>query len=196
MTENVTGADRELHAALNLFWASGAETTSYPEIVAATGLSRKALYARWPDKQALVEATLEGYRRTVLAGMLETLTREGPAAFWDRLEEATRVPGWNGCYLMRTGSGPLRTEPAVAAALAEYLDALHEAFRRRLREASLPVPPDLAAKQCVALLALISQRGAAEGAGPAVADLVSAGRRTCGMSQAAGTGGVADRDAG
>jgi AcrR family transcriptional regulator len=180
MTEN--GADRALNAALELFWAAGAETASYPEIVAATGLSRKALYARWSDKQTLVAATLDGYRRTVLAGMLGTLTGEGPAAFWDRLEAATRAPGWNGCYLMRTGAGPLRAEPAVAAALAEYLAALHAGFRMALTGASLPVPPDLAATQCVALLALISQRGAAEGAGPAVADLVAAGRRTCGVS--------------
>lgn len=183
MTENVTSADRPLQAALGLFWAEGAETASYPEIVAATGLSRKALYARWPDKTSLVAATLDGYRRTILSGMLATLADEGPAAFWDRLEAATRVEGWNGCYLMRTGSGPLRNDPAVAAALSEYLGALDTAFCTALRGRDLPVPSDLAAAHCVALLALISQRGAAEGASPAVGALISAGRRTCGLSQ-------------
>jgi AcrR family transcriptional regulator len=187
MTEHVTLAGKQLEAALGLFWAEGAETTSYPEIVAATGLSRKALYARWPDKQALVAATLENYRQTVLAGMLATLTEAGPAAFWDLLESGTRTPGWNGCYLMRTGAGPLRSDPAVAGALSEYLSALHGAFCTALQGKPLSVSPELAATQCVALLALISQRGAAEGAGPAVAALIEAGRRTCGV-----TGSAAD----
>jgi AcrR family transcriptional regulator len=184
MTENVIDPDSALNAALDLFWAEGAETTSYPEIVAATGLSRKALYARWPDKQVLIAATLDSYRRTVLTAMLATLATEGPSAFWDRLEAATRTKGWNGCYLMRTGSGALRNEPAVAAAQAEYLGALHDAFCAALRGRNLAVPADLAALQCVALLTLISQRGAAEGAGPAVAALISAGRVTCGLSDA------------
>lgn len=182
MTEIVTEADKVLNAALDLFWAAGAETASYPDIVAATGLSRKALYARWPDKQTLVAATLDGYRRTVLSEMLATLSGQGPVAFWDRLEAATRAPGWNGCYLMRTGAGPLRNDPSVAAALSEYLDALHNAFLAALATRPLSVPSDLAATQCVALLALISQRGAAEGASPAVEALIFAGRRTCGLS--------------
>jgi AcrR family transcriptional regulator len=183
MTEHVTTAETALEAALGLFWTEGAETASYPEIVAATGLSRKALYARWPDKQSLVAATLEGYRHTVLAGMLATLTEAGPAAFWDRLEAAVRLKGWNGCYLMRTGSGPLRADPAVYGALSEYLGALEAAFRLALRDRPLAVPAELAAVQCVALLALISQRGAAEGAGPSVDALIAAGRRTCGVTE-------------
>jgi AcrR family transcriptional regulator len=181
MTENVTDVDRALQSALDLFWAEGAETASYPEIVTATGLSRKALYARWPDKQTLVAATLDGYRRTVLAEMLAILAGQGPSAFWDRLEAATRAPRWNGCYLMRTGAGPLRNDAGVAAALSEYLGALHEGFLRALQDRVLPVPPELAATQCVALLTLISQRGAAEGANPSIADLIEAGRRTCGL---------------
>ena len=181
MTENVIETDTALRAALDLFWSEGAETTSYPEIVKATGLSRKALYARWTDKHALVVATLEDYRSTVLSEMLAALTAAGPAAFWDRLEAATRTPGWNGCYLMRTGSGPLRSDPAVAAALSEYLGALHAAFCAALGGGSLPVPAELAATQCVALLALVSQRGAAEGPGPTVDTLIEAGRTTCGV---------------
>jgi AcrR family transcriptional regulator len=181
MTEDVKPEERALQSALGLFWAEGAETASYPEIVAATGLSRKALYARWPDKQALVAATLEAYRQAVLAGMLATLTEAGPKAFWDRLEGATRIKGWNGCYLMRTGSGPLRRDLAVAGALSEYLRALEAAFLTALRDKVLPVPAELAAVQCVALLALISQRGGVEGAGQSVDALIAAGRRTCGV---------------
>lgn len=182
MTETETSSDPALTAALHLFWAAGAETASYPDIVAATGMSRKALYARWPDKQALVAETLAGYRQTVLHGMLSILTEAGPAAFWDRILAASRTPGWNGCYLMRTGAGPMRAEPAVAVALQEYLDALRDAFCRALAGRALPVPSELAATQCVGLLALISQRGAAEGAGPAVEALITAGRQTCGLS--------------
>jgi AcrR family transcriptional regulator len=179
MHEDVT--DPALAAALGLFWARGAEVAAYGEIVAATGLSRKALYARWPDKQALVAETLALYRREVLAGMLGTLTDEGAAAFWDRLEAATEVPGWQGCYLMRTGAGALRGEAAVRAGLEAYLAELQAGFAGALAGKPLPVPAELAATQCVALLALISQRGAVEGNSAGVRALIAAGRRTCGV---------------
>lgn len=179
MHEDVT--DPALGAALRLFWERGAETAAYGEIVQATGLSRKALYARWPEKQALVEDTLALYRREVLAGMLETLTGQGAAGFWDRLEEVAAAPGWCGCYLMRTGSGALRAAPAVRAGTEDYLAALHAGFAKALAGVALPVPAELAATQCVALLALISQRGAVAGFGPEVRGLIAAGRKTCGL---------------
>jgi TetR/AcrR family transcriptional regulator, transcriptional repressor for nem operon len=163
MHEDVT-RDLALEAALKLFWAKGAEVAAYGEIVKATGLSRKALYAHWPDKQTLVAETLALYRREVLAGMIDTLTGQGVIAFWDRIEAAIRAPGWCGCYLMRTGSGPLRRDTAVSAALVEYLDRLQAAFEAALAGQRVPVEPALAASQCVAILALISQRGAVEGA--------------------------------
>lgn len=170
--------DAALSAALALFWSRGPETAAYGEIVQATGLSRKALYARWPDKQHLVAETLALYRNCVLAGMLATLRDQGPGAFWDRLALGVQAEGWRGCYLMRTGSGPLRGEPAVAAAMAEYLDALQSGFKAALADRALPVPATLAATQCVALLTLISHRGAA---GDDVAPLIEAGRQTCGV---------------
>ena len=179
MNEDVT--DPALGAALGLFWSKGAESSAYGEIVAATGLSRKALYARWPDKQALVDDTLVLYRREILAGILEALEQEGIAAFWDKLAAATAAPGWCGCYLMRTGTGDLRATPSVRAALDDYLAALAVGFRRALGQVPLPVPNELAATQCLAILALISQRGAVEGNSPAVQDLLAAGRRTCGL---------------
>ena len=113
--------------------------------------------------------------------MLETLTAQGAAAFWDRLEKVTAAPGWCGCYLMRTGSGALRAAPAVRDGAEEYLAALHAGFAKALAEAALPVPAELAAMQCVALLALISQRGAVAGFGPEVRALTTAGRKTCGV---------------
>jgi AcrR family transcriptional regulator len=179
MHEDVT--DPALGAALRLFWEKGAESAAYGEIVQATGLSRKALYARWPEKQALVEDTLALYRREVLAGMLETLTGQAAAAFWDRLEDVAGSPGWCGCYLMRTGAGALRAEPAIRAGLEGYLAELQAGFAGALAGVALPVPAKLAATQCVAILALISQRGAVEGNSPAVQDLIAAGRRTCGL---------------
>jgi AcrR family transcriptional regulator len=179
MHESVT--DPALVSALRLFWTKGAESAAYGEIVQATGLSRKALYARWPDKLALVDDTLALYRREVLAGMLEALETAGVAAFWDRLETVVAKPGWCGCYLIRTGAGTLRGEPTVRAQLEDYLAALQAGFGKALADAPLPVSPDLAARQCVALLVLISQRGAVEGNSPAVRALIAAGRRTCGL---------------
>lgn len=174
---------KALDGAMGLFWAKGPETASYPEIVDATGLSRKALYQRWPDKNALIADALTHYRDTVLARMLAELTPPGRAGlqrFWDKLDQIAQQPGWSGCLLFRTASGPMGREAFVASAFLAYLHDLTQGLAACLQAEGHPKAP-LAAMQAVAILGQISMIGAGQGWCPAAADWIAAGRATCGV---------------
>ncbi|MCB1517895.1 MAG: TetR/AcrR family transcriptional regulator [Hyphomicrobiaceae bacterium] len=193
MRENVeAGHNLEaLDAAMALFWSKGAETAAYNDLVTATGLSRKALYANWPDKDSLVQATLQRYRDLVLEMVLAPLAKGGEAglnAFWDALESASQGPGWCGCYLFRTASGPMRSAPYVEKIVAEYTDTLQRAIatevRRAIAEGAVDggLDPELAGLQSVAINSLISLLGASGGYAAPVKRLYAAARKSCGLS--------------
>jgi AcrR family transcriptional regulator len=188
-----------LQRAMRLFWERGAETSSYGEIVAATGLSRKALYATWPDKDALVREAMALYRETVLAPMLAPLEdggRSGLERFWDGVEAGVRAPGWSGCFLFRSVGGAYRSDPVLARHFDEHVELL----RRRIAGAVVQakqggqlapgIDPDHASWHTVSVAALLSTYGALSGFSPAAAQLVAAGRAACGLppSPAQGAG--------
>lgn len=56
--------DKALEAAMRLFWRKGFGKTSYEDLVAVTGVSRKGLYAAFGEKDALFLEVLKLYRRT------------------------------------------------------------------------------------------------------------------------------------
>jgi AcrR family transcriptional regulator len=178
-------AKNPIDGAMGLFWAKGAETASYPEIVDATGLSRKALDRRWPDKNALIADALTHYRDTVLARMLAELMPPGRAGlqqFWDKLDHIARQPGWSGCLLFRTASGPMGREAFVGAAFLAYLRDLTQGLALCVEaEGKDHDTARLAAMQAVAILGQISMIGAGQGWCPAAEDWIAAGRRTCGV---------------
>lgn len=179
-----------LEKVMHLFWARGAETASYSEIVQATGLSRKALYALWPDKDALVRETLQTYRRDVLGPVVDPLKAggiSGLADFWRQLEAAARGESWRGCYLFRTGTGPLRNDSFVSTTLNDYLDELSAAIAGQVRAAqaagdiALSIDADQAGWQSVAINSLISAIGARNGYDLRVKRLFATARAGCGL---------------
>ncbi|GHC61575.1 TetR/AcrR family transcriptional regulator [Neogemmobacter tilapiae] len=181
----VTMESKVIEGAMGLFWTRGADQASDPEIQQATGLSRKELSQRWPDKNALIADALLHYRDTVLARMLAELNPPGRAGliqFWDKLDHIARQPGWSGCLLFRTASGPMGREPFVGAAFLAYLRDLTEALAKCLAaEGHTKENARLAAMQAVALLGQISLIGASQGWCPAAEDWIAAGRATCGL---------------
>jgi TetR/AcrR family transcriptional regulator, transcriptional repressor for nem operon len=179
-----------VQAAMELFWAEGAEVASYNDIVSVTGLSRNALYRRWPDKDALIRDTLAHYDRQLRQYALAPLEqggRDGLVSFWDVFEEAARRRGWNGCYLFRTASGPLRSRTYVGAAMSRYLDEFTEKISAEImvarRNGDIPVTidPDTAKYQAFALAGLISVMGATHGYCKPMDDLFAAARASCGV---------------
>lgn len=179
-----------LRRAMHLFWERGADAASYGEIVAATGLSRKALYATWPDKDALVRDAMALYRETVLSPMLAPLAgggRAGLERFWDGVEAAARAPGWSGCFLFRSASGALRSDPVIGRHFAEHVELVRRGISGAVAEGqqegsiAAGIDPEHAGWQALAIAGLLSTYGALGGFSEAAAGLIAAGRSACGL---------------
>ena len=80
---------RLLAAARSLFVARGYADTGTPEIVAAAGVTRGALYHHFADKQALFRAVVEAEAAAVAAA-IEAAAGDGPPAGIDGQGEAMR----------------------------------------------------------------------------------------------------------
>jgi TetR/AcrR family transcriptional repressor of nem operon len=193
MDMQVDARARALAAAMEVFWRRGADQTRYDDLVAVTGLSRKGLYALWPDKATLVRETLDLYRRTELEATLARLRppgAEGLRRFWTALEDGARVPGWNGCYLVRSASGELRGDREVRALFDGWLEALTQALIDAILAAIRDLPRSrvmdagAAAWQAAALVTLASTLGGQRGYDARVAEVFRAGRLACGLPPA------------
>lgn len=66
-----------LEAAMQLFWEQGYRSTSYEDLVKATGLARQSLYHSFGDKKSLFQKSLEHYSQTVTQQSLDLLTSKG-----------------------------------------------------------------------------------------------------------------------
>jgi len=185
------GRESVVRRALVTFWQKGAEAASYNDIVEATGLSRKALYALWPDKDALVHEAMVLYRREVLGPLIDRVglgRRIGLEGFWNALIEGVRTPGWAGCFLFRSASGALHGDRVIAAHFDEHARLLRTGISRAVREALVEqsldhkVDPDAAGWQALAIASLISTYGALAGNSGTVAKLIDAGRMATGLT--------------
>jgi TetR/AcrR family transcriptional repressor of nem operon len=179
-----------LRRAMSLFWEKGVNVTSYPEIVVATGMSRKALYANWADKTALVRDAMAMYRADNLDPMLALMSPAGAAGlerFWDGLGQGIGQPGWSGCFLYRSASGELRNDPVVQKSFHEFVDKLRTTIEACIvagqsnEELDADIDPDAASWQAVSVLTMISSFGGVSGDGPQVRALLASGRRACGL---------------
>ncbi len=180
-----------LHEVVRLFSQRGVENTSYRAIVKATGLSRKALYRTWPNKQTLIVEALAFYRKNELAPLMSALDKGGKSGlsdFWQKNETAFRKPGWRGCLLFRTAAAPQGSTVAIDNLFNDYIEELHDRISRavaegqRAGEISAVINADAAGWQCVSILSLISSLGARKGHTRLVDDLVATARRSCGLS--------------
>jgi AcrR family transcriptional regulator len=186
--------ERALDGAMRLFWRRGVAGSSYDDIVAATGLSRKALYAIWADKAALVHEALRLYRDTELAAQLALLEPPGAAGlarFWAALEAQAQGAGWTGCLLFRTAGDEGRHDRAVRALFDAHVAALSQALiaailaSRREPTRARVLDTGAAAMQAVALVALATTLAAGgRGYDARVAEAFRAGRIACGLPPA------------
>lgn len=185
------GLREPLRRAMSLFWDKGVANTSYPEIVVATGLSRKALYANWPDKNALVSDAVALYRDDNLKPMLATMDTpgaEGLERFWTMLAQGIGQPGWSGCFLYRSASGELRSDPAVQKTFHEFVAQMRSTIKNCIQvgqaegQFDAGLDAEAASWQAVSVLSMISSFGGVSGDGPEVRALLASGRQACGLS--------------
>lgn len=102
--------EEALSAAMHVFWEKGYNETSYEDLVAGTGVSRKGLYSAFGDKHQLFLAALKNYRATVVPTLLASLdsndvTRENiRTLFFGLARLAVTTAGRRGCFLVRTSA--------------------------------------------------------------------------------------------
>ena len=136
------------------FWRHGFYATSIEDLVAATGLTRAALYAEIGDKAGLFRASLALYSQEVVAPLLAPM-ESSPAGLADlkkyfetQIARAERagLPG-PGCFMANTmiecsvvecsmaECGP--HEESFSAVVSQHLKRMTEAFRLALQYESL-----------------------------------------------------------
>jgi AcrR family transcriptional regulator len=143
--------DREtaVRGARAVFWQSGYEDASVPDLERATGLSRSSIYNAFGSKRGLFDAAVQNYLDEVVRPRLGPLqeAQVGPGAitdYLDGLREALRgagsAPAANGCLLINAAGAPIAHDAEVARVIAAYRDELRAAVGRgiaaRLPEAA------------------------------------------------------------
>ena len=185
-----TAREQIVNSAMILFWRMGAEVATYNDIVAATGVSRKALYSVWLEKERLVVDALQRYRQQILGSLLRPLMRGDRAdleMFWSNLGKAVRSPDWRGCFLMRTAGGPLRALDEVGEIFGGYIGELHDLIAAAVingqAEGAIEsgIDANAAAWQSVGLINLMSARGAQSGHDEMIEEMISAAKQACGL---------------
>ncbi|ROU06558.1 TetR/AcrR family transcriptional regulator [Lysobacter enzymogenes] len=144
--ERTEGTRRALlDAARALFVARGYSDTSTPDVVAAAGVTRGALYHHFADKRELfrhvLEAEAEAVREAILAAAPADLPARasllrGAEAYLDSMT----VPGRTRLLLI-DGPAVLGAEQALAIDAANAGSALQEGLAEALGDADLDVAP-------------------------------------------------------
>jgi len=147
------GFDRAtaLEAAMRVFWKQGFDGTSYPDLMAATGMSKPTLYATFGDKVNLFREAVVAYSErstAIYEGALNLPTaREVVETFLRLCCGFDVVPGEPiVCFLIQgamTGSADtqeLRDE--LTTVRRQALEKMQARFERAQREGELPATAD------------------------------------------------------
>ncbi|MBB4857660.1 AcrR family transcriptional regulator [Novosphingobium chloroacetimidivorans] len=133
--------DREiLHAARDLFFAHGYESTSMAMIVKAAGVSKTTLYARYATKSDLFKASLDLTVSRIENGQLDTGRRRtrdiagGLMAFGRHALMISRLPLWTNYERMALAEG-LRF-PELGQLVAHRIDTGIETVTAFITEAA------------------------------------------------------------
>ncbi|MDP9882995.1 AcrR family transcriptional regulator [Sinomonas atrocyanea] len=142
--------DTAVRAARAVFWQSGYEDASVPDLERATGLSRSSIYNAFGSKRGLFDEAVQSYLDEVVRPRLRPLegAQVEPGAiigYLDGLREALAgagsAPAANGCLLINAAGAPIAHDAEVARVIAAYRDELRAAVGRGIG-AHLPAAPE------------------------------------------------------
>lgn len=129
--------DTVVRAARTLFWRTGYEAASVPDLEAATGLSRSSLYNTFGSKRGLFDAAVQSYLDEIVRPRLlplvtspvsvDALTEylDGLRAAFERVES---MPASHGCLLINTAGTDIVHDLDIADVIADYRQELRSAF--------------------------------------------------------------------
>jgi AcrR family transcriptional regulator len=126
-----------VRAARTVFWTTGFEGASIPELEEATSLNRSSLYNTFGSKRGLFDAAVQSYLDEVVRPRLRPLRAEAVAgeAILDYLdglraafENLDSPSASNGCLLINTAGSPIARDEEVARIVSDYRSELREAI--------------------------------------------------------------------
>ena len=132
--------NRILDGAMERFWRSGFNGTSYADLMEATGLNKSSLYNAFGDKQALYRRCLERFaevhgeklRKRLRAERLE----DAIGGFFDELIDRFRRPDLPAGCMMTAAALDLGGDHATAGqCIRDQMRDLESLIRRRLDQA-------------------------------------------------------------
>lgn len=128
-----------LDSAMNTFWERGYDSTSYPDLVEATGLGRQSLYQAFGDKRSLFTAVLRHYGECVTQESIEILEADSSPTdnirYWlNRLRERSGRHR-NGCLLTNSAVEIVPHDAEIAHVVQKELLRVERALRDTIRRA-------------------------------------------------------------
>ncbi len=132
--------DDALDKAMHLFWAKGYHDTSIRDLVARTGVNYYGLYEVFDNKHGLFLASLDRYRETVTAQVVEELKLPGPAkpairrAFNRLFGLLQTTDGRVGCMMCNTAVELAPHDADASERVQGHMVQLRDAFEARLED--------------------------------------------------------------
>ncbi|RUR00997.1 TetR/AcrR family transcriptional regulator [Labedella endophytica] len=129
--------DDVVRAARTVFWRTGFDAASIPELETATGLNRSSLYNTFGSKRGLFDVAVQSYLDEVVRPRLRPLRadrveHEAILYYLDCLrtafENLDSPSASNGCLLINTAGSPIARDEEVARIVSDYRSELREAI--------------------------------------------------------------------
>lgn len=145
--------ERLLQTADRLFYADGVHAVGIDRIIEEAGVAKGSLFYNFANKEALVEAYLDGrdqQRRARVQKYLDGLEDpvEKMLAVFDALQEAVERPDWNGCpFANANAEAP--ADGMEAQALKRFRGWMSDLLLGFAREADFEDPSTVAGKLVV-----------------------------------------------
>lgn len=131
--------DDAVRQAMEVFWDTGYQDTSLPDLLSGMGLARGSLYKAFKDKKSLFLLALERYDQDVVAVAVGILTDRQVVDGWERIctlfegpVDGARQGNRRGCMLCSAAAGPASFDHDIASAVQEILARMRDAFASAL----------------------------------------------------------------
>lgn len=128
-----------LESIKNIFWDKGYEGTSYPDLIAASGLHKGSLYAAFGDKRSLYLRALRHYDEQEVTQAIAILngedgTKNRIATLFNIVINALRHRDLRGCLLCNAAVDQALHDDDVKNSVSRSISKMLVAFETALRE--------------------------------------------------------------
>ncbi len=155
-----------LETCMQTFWEKGYQSTSYEDLVKATGVHRASIYSAFGSKAELFEQALQMYVDRNLAYLLDTVRGQssplaGIEAGLRMMQTKARTMSHQGCFCGNAGTELSNDHPGVAKIVRIFYQRFQDIFRLAFQDAirKKELPTDFNASRWSLLLLTLAQGG-------------------------------------